>query len=117
MELLNLDSLLTVSRQITLNGVDYNVVEQSVEQMIIGLQVQKQIDKNPDGTFDDEETMKRILESVSSMIPNCPKEQIKRLPMRAIYAIFEFVNASDKEAVNSSKVEQLKDESDEPEKK
>lgn len=106
MELLNLDEILTIKRKITIGGVDYDVSDQSIGQMITTLQVQKLIESEGD----EEELMMQIVESIKAIIPACPEEVIRRLPMRGVNAIFEFANASDKEAIEGSEREDTESE-------
>jgi lysyl-tRNA synthetase class I len=101
MELFNVDEILQVTRQITIHGETYNVVDQSVELMLSNIQLQKAVENKED----EEAIVNRIIKSISESIPECPVEKIKRLPFRALVAIIDFVNASDKEVVEGSKEE------------
>lgn len=109
MELFNVDEILQVTRQITIGGETYNVVDQSVEQMLTNIQLQKAVE----GKEDETTIVNRIVQAIQESIPDCPIEKIKRLPFRALIAIIEFVNASDKEVVDNS----VEEKGDKPEKK
>ena len=101
MELLNLDSIMKVQRQIVIGGVNYDILDQSVGQMITTLQMQKILEKENN----EAEVMNQVVVSIQEIIPACPEKIIRSLPMRAINAIFEFANASDKDVVENSKDE------------
>lgn len=101
MELLNLDEILKAERAICISGVDYEVCDQSIGQMITTMQVKKLLESEDDEL----KIMDQVVKTVKEIIPKCPEEVIRTLPMRAVNAIFEFANASDKEVVESSEKE------------
>jgi hypothetical protein len=100
MNLLNLDEVSKAKRQITLGGVDYDVVDQSVGQMISSIQVQKLL-SNVEGN--EVEVMSELLKSVQEIIPTCPESKIRTLSMSSINAIFDFIGTPDKEVIENSK--------------
>lgn len=102
MKLLNLDELVEVRREVTIGGVSYKVVDQTVGQMIDALQMAKSLDDNRENT---EFLLSTMISTAQRLLPDCPREVIERLKMKQLAALIEFASASDEEAVERSEVE------------
>lgn len=99
MDLLNLDDLQVVSRQVKLGGRTYPLREQSVGGMIQALrltQAGKLTEKNAAAVFE------QMLEVAGTLVPDAPKGVLSGMSFAQIKALLEFANASDKEVVESA---------------
>lgn len=101
MELLNLDVLAGITRKVTLGGFEYEIVDQTVEQMVEALRVAKKVEGSSD---DPEVILGSMIETAVRLLPECPEEQIRRLKLRQLAALIEFASAPDEEVVANSEV-------------
>lgn len=101
MKLLNLDELAVAPREVQLGGKVYPIAEQSVEQMIVGLELQEAAE-NADSPKNVLLAMKR---SIKAILPTCPEKVINSLSLKNATAIIEFASASDKEVIEGSEQE------------
>lgn len=86
-KLLNLDELAANKRAVVINGVEYEVAEQTVGEMIKRLQVTKKVDtETPEGFL---EVMR---DTAQTILPKAPKKVIDNLTIKQITALIEFIN-------------------------
>ena len=101
MELLNLDEIVVVSRQVTLKGEKYNLATRSVGQMISSLQNAKQYEQMD---ADSEESIAKffasMVDTAQQILPDCPKEVLETMDMNQLNRLIEFANASDQDVVD-----------------
>lgn len=106
MELLNLDALIEVRREVKLGGQNYPVVDQTVGQMIDAVRLAKKVDENPN---DVETILGAMIQTAKRLVPGAPHDLVESLKMRQLSALIEFASASDSEAVAGSEQEQSGD--------
>jgi len=87
MDLLNLDELTTLERYVTLRGERYAVCDRSVGQMIEAINITKK-----GGLQKEEEFLASMVNTVKSVIPDCPEGVIKSMSLRQMVALLEFAN-------------------------
>ena len=92
MKLLNLDEIQTVKRQVKLFGTTYNIEQQSVGQMIEGLQMSKLAEKD-----DNEAIFQSMVRVAKYSIPDAPDEVIHRLSLTQLQTLLNFLNTPDEE--------------------
>jgi len=102
MELLNLDDLVKVGREVVLSGETYKVVDQTVGDMVDALRLAKKVEKNQD---DPEVILGSLLSTAQRLIPACPKDVLNKMVARQLSALIEFASASDEEVIESAEVE------------
>lgn len=102
MELLNLDDLVKVNREVQIGGETYEISDQTVGQMVDALRTAKAIEENQD---DNELILNSMIETAGRLIPKCPKEIIEQLKMRQLSALIEFASTSDEDVVADAEVE------------
>ncbi len=89
MELLNLDSLIGETRPVMLNGVRYEIKEQTIQQMIESIRAQKTLNR------DDAEAMfEGMVGSAKAILPDAPEAEIRNLNINQLHALVEFATAS-----------------------
>lgn len=101
MKLLNIDDLVTPEKAVTIKGVEYVIQNQTVGQMLSAIQASEMVES---GNVDPAVTFRKIVETVSMVIPDCPEEVLMNLRLEQLTAILEFAN---------SKIEEAKEEADE----
>ena len=106
MELLNLDELIDVKRQVTIGGMSYDVADQTVGEMVEALRTAKTVQDNAD---DGEVMLSAMVSTAKRLIPDCPKDQIDRMTMRQLAALIEFASASDEQVAAEAEVEVVED--------
>lgn len=110
-QLLNIDSLIEIKRAIVIKGVEYSVVEQSVDQMLQAIRVSREMEqKEKSGESADdnsENVLREMVEAVQNAVPDCPRAVLGTLPLSALNAILEFSTKSFSEAAEAA-VEQEK---------
>lgn len=87
MKLLNLDTLNKVEKAVTLNGIEYPIVEQTVGQMIIASQLDAKPKSRKEPTLEDQ--LKDMKKSVMSLIPSMEESVVDGLKMNHLAAIIE----------------------------
>lgn len=96
MKLLNLDELVTVARQIALGGDVYNVVDQSVGEMVNAIRVAKRIE---DAKNDPEVILEAMIDTACRLIPSCPRDLLGTLTMQQLAALINFATAPDEDVM------------------
>lgn len=102
MELLDLDALESIQKQVTLKGVAYTVADQTVGQMIEALQMSKEANEDPDNP---EPIIQALFKTAKRLLPECPVEVIEGLNMKQLSALVEFSSASEEEVSDGAEVE------------
>jgi hypothetical protein len=87
MKLLNLDTLNKVEKAVTLKGIDYPIVEQTVGQMIIACQLDAKAKSKKQPTLEDQ--LKDMKKSVMALIPSMEESVVDDLKMPHLTAIIE----------------------------
>lgn len=90
MKLLNLDELSSPSRPVMLNGKQYEIKEQSLEQLVASTKVRKTLD-----TSDPEVMLENMITTAHSLIPDAPLAEIRKLNSTQLNALITFANESD----------------------
>jgi hypothetical protein len=116
-KLLNLDELAAIKRVVQFGGTQYDVSEQTVDQMIARMQSTKDQDLEDPTTF-----LNNMRQTVQDILPDMPKKIVGSLSLDKMVRIVEFLN--DKE-LNEAAESMVKSEEDtektvvegEPEKK
>jgi len=93
-KLLNIDELTQQELAIKIGGVEYSVVERSVQQVLTAIKAEKELKDADEAT-----KLEKFVQMLNESIPDCPKEKLLRLPMATLNQIFEFI--SDTETVQS----------------
>lgn len=115
-KLLNLDELAVIKRVVQINGKEYPVVDQSIEQMLSRLTQIKDTDINSPQVF-----LENMRQTAQEILPSAPKKVIGALTIKQITRLVEFLNDQELDAA----AEQMKEAGDkagetgqaEPEKK
>lgn len=102
MKLLNLNEIQKAERQIQIGDKQYDVASQSVGQMISLHNLLSVLE----GGADEITQVKGMLEAVRQVIPDCEDKVLESLDFPSITAILEFANATDKEAIENSELEE-----------
>jgi hypothetical protein len=87
-KILNVDELAPVEKKISIKGVEYDVVERTVEQVIQAVKAEKELAKDGNG----EERMNLFIRMIGAAIPDLPESTIRNLPVRSLMVIMDFVN-------------------------
>ena len=87
-KILNVDELTPVDKKIEIKGVQYEVVDRTVEQVIQAIKAEKKLENSPN----QEERMQMFVDMIKAAIPTLPVETIKNLPVRSLMLIMNFVN-------------------------
>ena len=90
-KILNVDDLAPVEKKISIKGVEYDVVDRTVEQVIQAIKAEKELAK--DGN--EEERMNMFIRMISAAIPDLPEDTIRNLPVRSLMVIMDFVNSNE----------------------
>ena len=107
MELLDLDALESVQKQVTLKGQTYDIADQTVGQMMDALKIAKAANQDPDNP---EPIIEGLMRTAKRLLPECPDDVIEGLKMKQLSALVEFASASDEEAAEGAEVEVRADE-------
>lgn len=92
-DLLNLDELLEIEREVTIRGVNYPIVERSVGVMLDSLKIAKRQGSSRGGKkVSEEEFFQDMLKTLKTIIPDAPDEVLRGLTMRQMVAVLEFCN-------------------------
>lgn len=92
MDLLNLDELIDVERQVTIRGVNYPVVERSIGVLLDSIKVAKQAAARRKGKQDEEAFLSDMIKTLRTIMPECPEEVVRGLSMPQMVAVLEFCN-------------------------
>lgn len=102
MKLLNLDELSPVGRGVTIKGITYDVADQSVAGMIMAIQIAERTQTSSGSAEDTGAMFRDMMELVSQILVDCPKEVVASMSMKQMNALLEFASASDAEVVQGS---------------
>lgn len=92
MKLLNLDDLSGNTRPVQLNGKNYLIHEQSVQQLIDATRAQQAMQE------DDAVSMfESLVSNAMAILPDAPEVEIRQLNMRQLQALISFATADDSE--------------------
>lgn len=97
MKLLNLDELVGNARPVMLNGKEYNIREQSIQQLIESVKARKALDSE-----DSEALFESFVNSAKALLPDAPEAEIRALNLRQLQALISFASASDEELVEKT---------------
>lgn len=92
MDLLNLDELTGVERQITIRGVNYSVVERSIGVLLDAIKMSKAAAKRRNGKQDEEAFLNDMIKTLRTILPECPEEVVRGLTMPQMVTVLEFCN-------------------------
>lgn len=92
MDLLNLDELTDIERQVTIRGVNYSVVERSIGVLLDSIKVSKAAAKRRNGKQDEEAFFNDMIKTLRTILPECPEEVVRGLSMPQMVAVLEFCN-------------------------
>lgn len=106
-ELLNLDSLTSVTREVTIGGAVYSLKEPSVSQMIANINQAAAVEEASEGGFlaDSMTMVKTMTASCQQILPDCPIEKIEALTMRQMNALMDFASQKDEELTKGESTE------------
>lgn len=101
MELLNLDDLVGKKRPVVLNGKEYEIKEQTIQQMIESVRSQKTLDR------DDVEAMfESMLSTAIAILPDAPEADLRALNIKQLQALINFASATDEEVEAAAEAEE-----------
>ena len=113
LELLNLDDLAPVEKQVRIKGVDYVMAERQVGQMIESIQAVKRqqslVESEDDDLSKSEAIVHGLIDSAKQLLPDCPEDVLRNCSVQQISAILEFANQSDAD-IASTGIEEKKEE-------
>lgn len=89
--LLNLDELTELEREVLIRGVSYPVVERSVGVMLDSIKIAKASQRGAKKVTE-EEFFGNMLKTLKTIIPDCPDEVLRGLTMKQMVAVLEFCN-------------------------
>lgn len=92
MDLLNLDELTGVERQITIRGVNYPVVERSIGVLLDSIKMSKAAAKRKGAHADEEAFLNDMIRTLRTILPECPEEVVRGLTMPQMVTVLEFCN-------------------------
>lgn len=99
MDLLNLDELAVVKREVTIAGRAYAVADQTVGQMMETARLTKKFQE----TDDAEVIFEQMIRTAQSVVPDCPESVLRNLKVTQLNALFNFAMAQDEEVVAAAK--------------
>lgn len=98
MKILNVDALTQISRQISIGGKTYPVLEPMVQEFIDNLKAAEAIEdaraagvETPEKQLRMSEAMEQGLETIFKSIPSLPKELLLKQGVVAVMAILQFI--------------------------
>jgi hypothetical protein len=91
MKILNIDALVSSSRQISMAGKTYTVEEPSVQQFIDNLKAAEQLEKESTGDKTLSESFDTAVKVLSQAIPTMEESVIRGLKLPAMMAVLQFV--------------------------
>ena len=87
-KILNLDSFVTNERSVKLNGVDYPVLEMSVESFIETTRQAQKMIKEEAGIV---EQVEATVDMIRRSVPTLPEEIIRQMPLEHMQTIVGFI--------------------------
>lgn len=91
-KLLNLDEITeTTEKFVKIKGKEYPVVERTVGQVLSAIKMEKKLAKSNDELAQFEAYVSLVAEA----IPDCPREELMRMPMKSLGAIMNYVNEAE----------------------
>jgi hypothetical protein len=91
MKLLNLDELALIQKSVTIKGVDYEVVEQTLGGSLQDINLLKEAKAQAGDETEDEIIVKNIYKAVRRLIPSAPEEVVAGLTFKQAFAVLDFV--------------------------
>ena len=89
MEILNIDELATpANKKVVLAGTEYEVKEITVQSFIDTAKASKALDEDPNAT--EGERVEQMVNMISSLIPDCPREVLMNLEFKQLNALVAF---------------------------
>lgn len=92
MNLLNLDELTELEREVQIRGINYPIVERSVGVMLDSIKIAKAAHRGGKKPTE-EEFFGDMLKTLKTIIPDCPDEVLRGLNMSQMLAVLEFCNS------------------------
>lgn len=92
MDLLNLDELTELKREVTIRGINYAVVERSVGVMLDSIRVAKMAAVKGKSKQTEDAFFENMIGTIQTIIPDCPLEIVRGLTMNQMVALFDFCN-------------------------
>lgn len=113
MDLLNLDDLVEIERQVTIRGVQYPVVERSVGLLLDSIVVAKQaaLRKNKPN---EQVFFENMIKTIRTILPECPEEIVRGLTMPQMVAVLEFCNQDPNKLAAKAEAQEPEVEGEEP---
>jgi len=103
MKLLNIDELVGQKRPVILKGVQYEIKEQSIQQLIESVKTRKVLESKDE---DSEALFESFVSSAKALLPDAPEAHIRELNLRQLQALIAFATASEEELVEGTAVEE-----------
>lgn len=89
MEILNIDELATpAKKKVTIGGKEYEVKEVTVQSFIDTSKASKALDEDPNAT--EGQRVEQMVNMISSLMPDCPKEVLLNLEFKQLNALVAF---------------------------
>lgn len=104
MKLLNLNAIAPAERAVSINGVDYPIVQQSLASVIRAVQREKNREKETDL----EKILTNMVNDVAELIPSCPRETLMALNMDQLNALIAFANGRDESGDEADEADEAK---------
>ena len=92
MKLLNLDELVGNTRPVVLNGTEYQIREQTIQQLIESVKSRKVVNQD-----DPEAMFESLVTSACAVLPDAPEAEIRKLNVTQLQALIKFASASEEE--------------------
>ena len=102
MELLNLDALVEVTREVNLGGETYAVATQTVGMMLDAIAAAKLVEEGNEG----DEMFMRMVSTCRSILPAAPEDVIRAMNFEQMTALVQYATASEQEVIESSEQEE-----------
>ena len=92
MKVLNLDGFAQVKRQLTLKGVNHDVLETSVQQFIDNLAAAEALEAKGEKTLETlSQQVKASVDAILESVPTIDRADLVALPIEALSAIMKFI--------------------------
>ena len=89
MKTLNLDSLATVARTLTIGGATYEVQEMTVENFIETTREAELLEKKEDASIP--EQMEATIKMIHRSIPTCPESVLRKMTLEQLALVSRFL--------------------------
>ena len=91
MQILNIDALTTVKRQVTIDAVQHDVCEISVQQFIDNLAANEKLEADNAAGVPLGKSLELSIAAINESIPTLPEERIRKLPLEAMSTLMKFI--------------------------